>query len=180
MGQETQISSLHQIYARQYHSIAILFMSSLHTCMEKMQFTKSIIWFRFTFRFFIVVHYLQNITLTIFTEITWNTKREEIKQLIQRAFQRKKWKKSSLMHSLWMPAYCHNKNMFTKYELPKHMCNVLTADIKMSTHIKPLKLARFLKSTQRTHYFIKTWAYPSVTLSRQFIFYQLLNQTEDI
>ena len=51
---------------------------------------------------------------------------------------------------------------------------VLTADVKMSTQIKPLKLARFLKSTQRTHYYTKTWAYPSVTLSRQFIFYQLL------
>ena len=31
------------------------------------------------------------------------------------------WKTSSLMHSLWMPAYCHNKNKFTKYELPKHI-----------------------------------------------------------
>ena len=59
------------------------------------------------------------------------------------------------------------------------LCNLLTADVKMSTHVKPLKLARVLKSTQRTHYYIlKTWAYPSVTLSRQFIFYQLLNQTD--
>ena len=124
--------------------------------------------------FFCCAH-LQNITSTIFTEITWNTKREEIKQLIQRACE----KRAALCtHYECLPI------VITKISLPNMnfqniLCNLLTADVKMSTHVKPLKLARVLKSTQRTHYYIlKTWAYPSVTLSRQFIFYQLLNQTD--